>query len=353
MRWQRSARLAASAPRAATTASSPTPREPFTSTVSPGASSRARAAAAAAASGAVRSLAAEALRRSRRASAPDRDQQRRRRPRRACAADARGAAPARARPARASRRAPPRAGPGALRRQVLERRAHRHRVGVVAVVDQQRLRRPARSAAPRIAENVDRQLAVGQCTSSAPAPPPPPPSRLRSWWRLREGRAAAQVLLAVADHDPRRRGPRPASVTSPPSSPNVTRRRSARRCAREQRLSRTAPPRCCAGAQPGDQLGLRGGDRLERAEQLEVGGADVDDHPHVGLGDRGQLGDLAGAAHRHLQHQHLGLLAGARGSRAAGRSRCCGCSGVATIAGQRVQAARRGCPSSRSSRSTR
>ena len=34
--------------------------------------------------------------------------------------------------------------------------------------------------------------------------------------------------------------------------------------------------------------------------------ADVHDHAHVGLGDRDQLGDLALAAHRHLEHQRLG-----------------------------------------------
>ncbi len=31
--------------------------------------------------------------------------------------------------------------------------------------------------------------------------------------------------------------------------------------------------------------------------------ADVDDHADVGIGDRGQLGDLPGAAHRHLEHE--------------------------------------------------
>jgi hypothetical protein len=36
--------------------------------------------------------------------------------------------------------------------------------------------------------------------------------------------------------------------------------------------------------------------------------ADVDDHADVGLGDLGQLGDLAGAAHRHLEHQRARAL---------------------------------------------
>ena len=35
--------------------------------------------------------------------------------------------------------------------------------------------------------------------------------------------------------------------------------------------------------QPRDQLGLGRGDRLERPEQLEVDGTDVDDHRDVGL----------------------------------------------------------------------
>ena len=35
--------------------------------------------------------------------------------------------------------------------------------------------------------------------------------------------------------------------------------------------------------------------------------ADVGDHRDLGLGDRRQLGDLAGAAHRHLEHEHVGV----------------------------------------------
>ena len=41
-----------------------------------------------------------------------------------------------------------------------------------------------------------------------------------------------------------------------------------------------------ARRQVADQLGLRRGDRLDRAEQLEVHRPDVDDHADVGLGDR-------------------------------------------------------------------
>ena len=55
-----------------------------------------------------------------------------------------------------------------------------------------------------------------------------------------------------------------------------------------------------------EQLGLGGGDRLDRPEQLEVGRPDVDDHPDLRLTDRREQGDLAGAAHRQLEHERLG-----------------------------------------------
>ena len=61
-----------------------------------------------------------------------------------------------------------------------------------------------------------------------------------------------------------------------------------------------------AVAHPDEQLGLRPRDALERAHLLEVHGPDVRDHADVGLADRGQLGDLAEAAHRQLEHEHLG-----------------------------------------------
>ena len=64
------------------------------------------------------------------------------------------------------------------------------------------------------------------------------------------------------------------------------------------------------GRQRRQHLGLRRRDRLDRAEQLDVDRADVGDHRHFRLGDRGQLGDLAGPAHRHLQHQDVGVVGG-------------------------------------------
>ena len=65
-----------------------------------------------------------------------------------------------------------------------------------------------------------------------------------------------------------------------------------------------------AGLQVADQLCLRGGHVLDRAEQLEVHRADVHDQPHVRLRDLDELRDLAGAAHRHLEHHRLGAALG-------------------------------------------
>ena len=57
--------------------------------------------------------------------------------------------------------------------------------------------------------------------------------------------------------------------------------------------------------QAGDQLGLGRGDRLQRAEQLQVHRADIHDRADVGPGDLNQLCDLTGPAHRHLEHECL------------------------------------------------
>jgi hypothetical protein len=56
------------------------------------------------------------------------------------------------------------------------------------------------------------------------------------------------------------------------------------------------------------RLGRR--DRCHRAEQLDVDRADVGDDRHFGLGDRRQLVDLAAAAHRHLEDQEVGVVRG-------------------------------------------
>ena len=60
--------------------------------------------------------------------------------------------------------------------------------------------------------------------------------------------------------------------------------------------------------QPAQERRLLVGDRVDRAELLEVDGADVRHEPDVGLGDPRELGDLPRAAHRHLEDERLGAL---------------------------------------------
>ncbi len=117
------------ADRFSATTSSPTEREPFTSTTSPGCStSRSRSAASAARRHPVAAVGAREL--------ADRDHLLDARARAGAPRPRRGT-PARRRRARPSRRAPRPAAARRALRQVRERRAHRHRVRVVAVVQEQ------------------------------------------------------------------------------------------------------------------------------------------------------------------------------------------------------------------------
>jgi UDP-N-acetylmuramyl pentapeptide synthase len=69
-------------------------------------------------------------------------------------------------------------------------------------------------------------------------------------------------------------------------------------------------------AQPADQLRLGGGDRGDRAEELEVHRPDVDDDPDVGLGDRGEVDDLGDVelpfTSAHMARNGMAALAAAR-----------------------------------------
>ncbi len=62
-----------------------------------------------------------------------------------------------------------------------------------------------------------------------------------------------------------------------------------------------------AGRQRLDQLGLRAGDVLDGPDELQVHGRDVRDQAEVGPRERGKPGDLAEAAHPHLDDADLGL----------------------------------------------
>ena len=56
------------------------------------------------------------------------------------------------------------------------------------------------------------------------------------------------------------------------------------------------------GLEAGEDLALGPGHGLDAAEALQVGALGVVDQGHVGLGEAGEVGQLAGVVHAHLQH---------------------------------------------------
>src|SRR5438105_600856 len=168
-----------------------------------------------------------------------------------------------------------------------ERGAHRDRVRVVAVVDEQAaagerrlVAAPAREGhvdrgRPLEAERVERRersggvrrlVASGEAEADAAEPRPP----------VRDD----GVLRRPEPHD--------ANVLAPDGEPGGHDRRPARR----QRL---------------EELGLRARDALQVAHELEVHGPDVRHDADLRPGDRGEVGDLTEAAYRELDDAHLGV----------------------------------------------
>ena len=171
---------------------------------------------------------------------------------------------------------------------MVERRPHRDRVGVVAVVHEDDPVRRARRARPRRREKPIRGADRPSRRAARRAPHP-----------------AAIAASALSGCGPRRRGSgsaarRPASRSAPRSPPSSTRASAAATSPpAPKRSSLGARSRCGSSAPasagttavpPGRQavedLGLGRRDRLDRAEQLDVDRADVGDHADVGLGDR-------------------------------------------------------------------
>ena len=240
------------------------------------------------------------------------------------------------------RHAPPGRGLG----EVVDRGAHGHRVGVVAVVDQHD---PVRQRDPLAAQRREAHinLALGVTPSARAAATAA--SRLRRLCacandgrRLdaRLARRAAITTLAVL-------ACARASSTSPPS-PNVTVRRSARRCGSSSG-SPAGHDRGGAGRQARDQLRLGGRDRLERAQQLEVHRADVDDHADVGLGDRASAPRSARRRASPSPAPAPRVPAGAASIASGSPISVLRFSGLRHRAQLSARAAPRGCPSSRSS----
>ena len=75
----------------------------------------------------------------------------------------------------------------------------------------------------------------------------------------------------------------------------------------EQRLG-GRDDRGAAGRERTEQLRLRASDVLDRPQELEVDGRDTRDHADPRPRNRGERGDLAGAAHPQLRDEHLRVL---------------------------------------------
>ncbi len=179
---------------------------------------------------------------------------------------------------------------GCGRGEIVEGGAHRHRVGVVAVVDDEH---PPGQLDALAAQRAQAHVQASRGLHADGAR------------RGQRGqRVGPHVLRGERQLEP---GGKLGDVAAGPERHRV---QVVAPVGLEQRLT-GGQHRGRARPQIGDQLRLGGGDRLQRAEQLEVDRPDVDDDADVGLGDRRQLGDLADAAHRHLEHEHL--AAGRRG----------------------------------------
>ena len=172
-----------------------------------------------------------------------------------------------------------------------------------------RSRRPARGARRGSARSLSSQRDRPSRPSGAPSATPGRDRRqgVGQVVGLGEGEVEALAPAGVAisaSVTPSATRPRPPRRRRPPRSGAAAAPR--RRCGSSSPAS-TGTTRGAVRGQRREHLGLGRRDRLHRAEQLDVDRPDVGDHRDVGLGDRRQLGDLAGAAHRHLEHQHVGL----------------------------------------------
>ena len=196
------------------------------------------------------------------------------------------------------------------RGEVVEGGAHRHRVGVVAVVDDDRPRPAARRAAPRSAESVDVDAARA-ARRRAPRAAATAASALWRMWALESN--------GIRDVDSR--PPSRQQRTSPPW-PNVTVSTGRRGGGARAAARRPGRPPCRPARSPAISSALAAAIASSEPSSSRCTGPTLTITPDVGLGDRGQLGDLAGAAHRHLEHEHLGAGRRREDRQRQRRSRC-------------------------------
>src|SRR5262245_13308234 len=193
---------------------------------------------------------------------------------------------------------------------MVQRRPHRDRVGVVAVVDQEGVLRELHQLATKPREDYPgRQTGHAVQREAERHPRRDGGQRVDQVVGLGEGEL--ETLLA------------PGRADEGVGLPRLDRRldclhlaagAEAQQPGRALEVRRERAGICgydggSAGAQPVDDLGLGRRDRLDRAEQFDVDRADVGDHGDVGLCDRAELGDLPGTAHPHLENEYVGALA--------------------------------------------
>src|SRR5829696_4275307 len=197
---------------------------------------------------------------------------------------------------------------GVERCEMVERGAHRDRVRVVAVVHEHGAAGQLDHLAPQAREGYARGptrhlggIGVERHTDRDRA------CGVRDVVALRERKLEGRLAVRRADHGggalTMALGTLHEDVAA---GPEAERDEPVVQVGRE-RLRVGWDDRTSAFPQPGEDLGLGLGDRLDRAEELEVHGADVGDRADLGLRDRAELSDLAPAPHRHLEHEELAL----------------------------------------------
>ncbi len=201
-----------------------------------------------------------------------------------------------------------RAARAAQPREARERDLHRLRVRVVGVVDQQRAARELHLLHAALRRRVLREARGDLERGSRPRRG----SRTRGDG-VRHGRLAEPRLRASAA----RLAARPASNAKPsPSSAHVLGAHGAIGAAAEEHDARTAALRLRARehvvarqhrgsvrANRRDEVALLLGDRLARAQELDVRGADRRDHADRRVRDRCERRDLAAVVHAELDHE--------------------------------------------------
>ena len=205
---------------------------------------------------------------------------------------------------------------GRHRRHCVERGAHRRRVGVVGVVEDDAagvgVRRPASASTtarpdrarrqPRRSRPRRRRRRRGRRPRWAPCARRSPPARTSA--RPHGVRAVKRA---------RARSSRDSSsirTSAASSTPNVS-----TAAAVEPAIAATNGSSALSTAVPVagsavDELGLGAGDALDAAQPFGVRGGDRRDDTDVGPADGAQAGDLAEPAHAHLEDQHLGVVRG-------------------------------------------